>query len=175
MGAFDAEVVWFRFEHEPSYCLKVGPKYDFVKAFESLEEQFAAQAIEIGRLPIFMQGEWKDSDAYDRVSNFFLNHRIIFGNHPGWGPDFGMPKEQEGFWFPDRSNQGSPQLRYFVKGNYRMSLLSPEALGSISIPFEGLLDIQEEEINTKAIETCAAIVRNCKERNNWLAFSFIDT
>jgi hypothetical protein len=175
MGGYSgAEVTWFQFEHEPSYSLRFGPKYDFLKEFDSLNVQLESQAAEKGRFTIYLNGGWMDEKAYEQVLSFFLSHRVIFGNEEAWGPDFGMFKEHEEFCFEDAGNQEPKPVRERIDGYYRVSLLPPSALSSKKVPFENLLDIDEEEDNMQAIKASAAIIRSCRAQNKWLAFSLVD-
>ena len=172
-GYYDAYVDWFRFEYEPSYCLRFGSKYDFSKELKSLDAQFAEQAIDKGRFSIFLHGGWKNEAAYERVLNFFHCTGVIFANDEEWGPDFGLRKERQQFLFPEirREKEGSVREE-LDHGYYRVSLLPPAELDPPRVPFEELLDLQENEQTMSAINTMVKVVRECRERNHWLGLSF---
>jgi len=127
-GFYNAIVDWYCFEHEPSYCLRLGPKFDFLEEFNSLDVQLAGQAADKKRITIFLHGGWKDEVAYERVLNFFLGYQTIFENDEDWGPEFGMFKEHEEFCFDDARSQESKPVREHIDGYYRVSLLPPSAL-----------------------------------------------
>lgn len=172
-GYYDANVDWFQLEYEPSYCLNFGPKYDFFDELRSLDEQLAEQAVAKGRFSIFLHGGWKDEGAYERVLNFFHSTQIIFGNDEDWGPDFGLRKEQQGFLFPEIPRQKEGCVRKRIHhGYYRVSLFPPAELHSPAVPFEDILNIKENESTMESIYKAARVVRECRERNHWLAFSF---
>ena len=125
-GHYDADVNWFRFAHEPSYTLRLGPKFDFFDEFKSLREQFSEQAVAKGDFSVCLHGGWKDERAYERVLNFFLSTRTIFKNDEDWGPDFGLRKERQGFLFPDTPIQNPVYIRERIDGYYRASLFHPQ-------------------------------------------------
>lgn len=176
MGGYSgASITWLQFNHEPSYSLRFGPKYDFITEFDSLTHQLASQATERGSLTVNLIGGWRDEKAYERVLSFFLGYRVIFCNDEEWGPDFGSCKEHEEFCFGDTRSQEAKPLREHIDGYYRVSLLPPFALASNNVPFQSLLDIDEKEENLQAIKDCAAIIHSCRAQNKWLAFSLTDS
>ncbi|MEI7901569.1 MAG: hypothetical protein WCK89_15060 [bacterium] len=145
-GGHPASIEWFIFKNEPTYTITYGPDQLFDATFDSLCEQFTAQAFIKGSTTLWFIAFWKDGFS-EALLDFFLKEGVIFTPGPAQDDD----------------------------GNYyRINLFAPSSLDKHSDMFETLRQQDESDIIKDPIEKIAEVIRYARHMNYWLAFSFID-
>jgi hypothetical protein len=146
-GSYPASIEWFIFKKEPTYTLTYGPEQPFNKTFDSLLEQFTAQAFISKSTSLWFRAYWENENSRETVSEFFLSDGVIFT--PG----------------PDQDDNGN---------YYRINLFAPTSLDKHSAMFETLPRQDEPAVIKAPLEEIAEVIRYARHMNCWLAFSFID-